>query len=86
MRRPSNLIILHDEVSAYAYREMQQRLNFIDNFFIETVPPLHLKILKRLPILKHLFGYTIAYYEDDRDRVSILRHGKMLATRRYKRT
>jgi len=77
--------ILHDEVSAYVYQEMQRWSEFIDNFFIETVPPLHLKILKRLPILKHLFGYTVAFHEDDRDRVSILRHGKMLATRRYKR-
>lgn len=77
--------ILYDEASAYVHQEMQRRSEFIDKFFIETIPPLHLRILKRFPFLKYIFGYTIAFHQDDRDRISILRHGKMLATRRYKR-
>ena len=77
--------ILHDDASAYVYREMERRLEFIDTFFLEVVPPLHIKIMKRFPFLKHIFGYTIAFHQDDRDRVSILRYGKMLATRRYAR-
>ena len=62
MARFSNMSILHDEASAYVYEEMERRSEFIDKFFIDTIPPCHFKILKRFPILKHLFGYTIAFH------------------------
>ena len=75
--------ILHDEASARVYHEMERRSEFIDAFFLEVVPPWHIKIMKRFPFLKHIFGYTVAFYQDDHDRVSILRYGKKIATSWY---
>lgn len=46
--------ILHDEVSASVYHEMERRSEFIDTFFLEVVPSLHIKIMKR--------GYTGTYH------------------------